>query len=110
MVVEEGDRDRELALKVQELSDEIELMRDEQRARETRSTSETKPAPQDDRKNTVLVFRDGLELSVRNYAVSGDSIWVLDERKAQNIPLSKLDIAATEQANAKNGVEFRLPK
>jgi hypothetical protein len=110
VVEQDNSRERELALKVQELSDEIELMRDEQRARETRSQAETKPAPRDDGPNTLLVLRDGRELSVRNYAIVGDSIWVLDEHRAQRIPLSRLDVTATEQANAKNGVEIHLFK
>ena len=98
---------RELALEVQELSDEIQSMRDEERARENRSAN-AKPTAQDDGPNTTLVFRDGLQLSVRNYAVAGDTIWVLDQRNARKIPLSKIDLAATQQVNEKNGVEFHL--
>ena len=109
-VVEQDSRSRELALEVQELSDEIRAMREEQRSRETRKTEEAKPAPRDDGPNATLVFLDGHQLSVRNYAIADGTLWVLDEHKATKIPISKLDVPATEQINAKNGVEIHLPK
>lgn len=110
VVVEQDGNSRELALEVQELSDEIQAMRDEERTRESRNTASNQAASRDDGPNATLVFRDGLQLSVRNYAIAGDTIWVLDEHKAQKIPIAKLDVAATEQVNARNGVELHLPK
>src|SRR5215469_7387483 len=97
-VVEEQDNgNRDLALEVQELSDEIQSMRDEDRAREERRNSNAKPAVQDFGPNTTLVFRDGLQLSVKNYAISGDTIWLLDDHNTKKFPLSKLDAAATQK-------------
>ena len=87
-------------------------MRDEERRRDENrpaSQPQSKPAAQDDSPNAVLIFRDGRQLSVRNYAVVGNTVWVLSERAANKFAVSDLDINATEQANAKNGVEFRLP-
>lgn len=110
-VVEQQDNgNRELALQVQELSDEIQAMRDEDRRREERKDSSAKPASQDDGPNATLVFRDGVQLAVKNYAISGDTIWVLDEHNTQKVPLAKLDLPATQRINEQNGVEFRLPK
>ena len=110
VVVEQDSNSRELALEVQELSDEIQSMREEDRAREDRRNASNKPVVQDFGPDTVFIFRDGLQLSAKNYAVAGDTLWVLDEHKAKKIPMSKLDIPATEQANAKNGVELHLTK
>jgi len=97
----------ELSLEVERLSDQVQLMRDEQRLREERNQQQSKP--QDNLPNTVIVLRNGSQLSVRNYAIIGPTVWILNERTAKKIPLSDLDIPATEEANAKNGMEFRLP-
>jgi hypothetical protein len=108
VVVEQDNNSRELSLQVQELSDEIQAMRDEDRAREeARNNPPPPPATQD--QDTILVFRDGHQLKIRNYAITGGTIWVLNEHTAKKYPLSDLDAAATEQANAKNGVDFHLP-
>jgi len=109
-VVEESSHDRELALEVQELSDEIQAMRDEQQRRESAKNSPPQPSVQDLGPTTTLVLRDGLQLPVHNYAVVGNTIWVLDNHNTQKIPIAKLDVAATQQINDKNGVDFRLPK
>jgi hypothetical protein len=108
VVTEDNGNSRELALEVQELSDEIQAMRDEERARnESRNTSASNSTAQD--KETIFVFRDGHQISVKNYAITGGTVWVLDERAAHKYAISDLDPAATEQANAKNGVDFHLP-
>ena len=107
---EEDDRGtRDLALQVQELSDEIQSMRNEDRVREERRNSGAKPA-QDDGPSATLIFRDGLQLAVKNYAVSGDTIWVLDDHNTRKVPLSKIDIAATQKINDQNGVEIHLTR
>jgi len=111
-VLEEDSHNRELALQVQELSEEIQAMREDQRNDARRSKTESQPAsqaPKDNSPNAILVFRDGLQLPVRNYAIAGGTIFVLDNPN-QKIALSKLDIPATEQINDKNGLEIHLPK
>lgn len=108
-VAEEDSHSRELAAEVQELSDEIQSMRDEQRSREAQKSAPAPEAPKDTGPNAILVFRDGLQLPVRNYAISDDTIWVLDKPN-QKIAISKLDIPATQQVNDKNGLEIHLPK
>src|SRR5436309_1481175 len=104
---------RELSLQVERLSDEVEMMRDEERRRDENRAPASQPssrsAAQDDSPNAVLIFRDGRQLSVRNYAIVGNTVWVLSEHTARKFAVSDLDVSATEQANAKNGVEFRLP-
>lgn len=105
---DEGD-DRETAFEVQALRDEILAMREESRVREQARNNTPARSAQDDGSNAVLVFRDGRQLSVRNYAISDHTVWVLSPNSARKIPVAELDVPATQQMNAKNGVEFHLP-
>jgi len=57
---------------------------------------------------TVLVFRDGHQQEVNNYAIMGQTLYVFDVRM-QKIALGDLDVPATIKANDDRGVEFHLP-
>jgi len=114
VIVEREDNNRDLSLEVERLSDEVQLLREE----DLRSRGESRnaaPQPQGSMSAqqppayTVLVFRDGRRLSVQNYAIAGASLWIINEQAAKKMPVSDLDLAATEQANSANGVEFKLP-
>jgi hypothetical protein len=59
---------------------------------------------------TALVFRDQHVLEVRNYAISGGTLWVLNDQAAKKIPLAQLDIDATIKMNDERGVDFQVPK
>jgi hypothetical protein len=59
--------------------------------------------------NTVLVFRDQHKQEVQNYAIIGQTLWTFAPQHSQKIPLSALDIPATEKANDERGVTFRIP-
>jgi hypothetical protein len=56
----------------------------------------------------VLVFRNGHQQEVTNYAIMGDSIYVFDGGR-KKIALADLDIAATQKANDDRGIEFEVP-
>jgi hypothetical protein len=58
---------------------------------------------------TVLVFRDQHTQEVQNYAIVGQTLWNFSPQRTQRIPLSDLDIAATQKANDDRGVDFRVP-
>lgn len=60
------------------------------------------------REPTVLVFHDGHKQEVGNYAIMGQTVYVLDNR-AQKISLADLDVPATVKANDDRGMEFKLP-
>lgn len=108
-VVAEGNGDNgQLALQVQELSDQIQSMRDEDRAREQNQNNAASSSSTQNQE-TLFVFRDGHRISARNYAITGGTVWVLDQNAAHKYSLNDLDPAATEQANEKNGVDFHLP-
>ena len=69
------------------------------------SLSATEPAVA-----TVFIFRDGLRVSGQNYAIAGPTLWVFNENSARKYQMADLDAAATEKANAANGVEFHIPE
>jgi hypothetical protein len=102
-----------LATQVQRLTDEV----DELQARESRARAENAPPPNP---NTSLsakepalpamfIFKDGRRISAQNYAIAGQTLWVLDEHAARKFPLDQLDADATQRANAANGVDIHLP-
>jgi hypothetical protein len=57
---------------------------------------------------TILVFRDGHHQEVTNYAIMGQTVYVLDDRTLK-IPLANLDVDATVKANDDRGMEFKVP-
>ena len=59
--------------------------------------------------STVLVYRDGHQLEVQNYALMGDTVWVLGDQTTRKIPLNDLDLDVTQKLNADRGVEFVAP-
>ena len=87
---------------VQELSGKIDRLQADVEAR-----NQPKPAQEPE---TALVFRDQHVEQVRNYAISGGMLWVLNQQTAKKIPLAQLDIAATVKMNDDRGVDFQVPE
>jgi hypothetical protein len=68
------------------------------------------PAPEvADQPETVLVFKDGHQASVDNYAIVGSTLYDLSGGKRHKIPLADLDLNATAQRNDDRGVDFEVP-
>jgi len=60
----------------------------------------------------TLIFNDGHRQTIRNYAVTRDAVIVMDRAAAgyqQKIPLSELNVEATEQAAQQAGLDFSPP-
>ncbi|MBZ5629095.1 MAG: hypothetical protein LAO06_09540 [Acidobacteriia bacterium] len=57
----------------------------------------------------VLIFRDGHQQEVRNYAIVGQTLYDLGTFVAHKIPLAELNLGATIKANDDRGVEFSVP-
>jgi hypothetical protein len=68
------------------------------------------PAPAEEQEPTVLVFRDGHQQEVRNYAIIGQMLWDFGSKGTHKIPLSDLDLDTTRKLNDDRGVDFVLPK
>ncbi len=59
---------------------------------------------------TVLILKTGERVEVHNYAIVGDTVWVLSDRAARKIALSDLDVAKTTKENDARGLGFKLPR
>jgi hypothetical protein len=101
----------DLTYEVQRLSREIEQLREEQ-VEAIRQAQTPPPPPEPERPAipTTLVFRDGRRLSIVNYAIVGQTLWVLDEQNSTRIAVSDLDIDTTVRENRAQGVRFPLPR
>jgi len=88
---------------IDRLNDEVARLREDQQRE--RSTQPHAPS-----ELTDLVFRDKHTEEVQNYAIVGQTVWILTADRARKIPISDLDLAATRKANEDRGVEFALPK
>ena len=61
----------------------------------------------------TLIFKDGHQQSIRNYALTGDAVIVLDKAatgRQERIPLAELNLRATEQAAQTAGLDFAPPQ
>ena len=96
---------------LEEQQAEIDRLNNEvDRLREERSAQRQPPSPAEKPQPTELVFRDRRTEEIQNYAISGQTLWVLTEQHARKIPLSEIDIAATQKVNEERGVEFAIPR
>jgi hypothetical protein len=67
------------------------------------------PAPEPPQPPTVLVFKDGRQLQVENYAIVGQTLYDLSSGRPRKIALADLDLDATQKLNDDRGVSFQLP-
>lgn len=111
VVMSDEGNSRELAYEVQRLTDEVADLREDNRAAraEARQPAQGRLSATPEAENTILIFRDGHQITVQNYAIAGSTLWILSEHNAKKVAIADLDVNATEQTNAKNGVEFRVP-
>jgi hypothetical protein len=96
-----SDNESGLQRDVQALSSKIDRLQADVEARNR--PKEMEPA-------TALVFRDQHVEEVRNYAISGGTLWVLSDKAAKKIPLAQLDLDATVKMNDDRGVDFQVPR
>lgn len=100
----QSDTSAQLAYQMGQLSAEIAQLRADQ-SRATPAAQNTPHAAT----MTVLVFRDGHRQEVQNYAIVGQTLWTFDEHNSARIPLSDLDLTATQNENRVRGVRFATP-
>jgi hypothetical protein len=68
------------------------------------------PEPVRDQPATTLIFRDGRPpAQVRNYALTGTTLYAFEGDLRKEIPLSLLNVPATVETNRAAGVDFALP-
>ncbi len=66
-------------------------------------------APAPDQPKTVLIFKDGHQAEVENYAIVGDTLYDLSEGRRHKIALADLNLEATAQQNDDRGIDFTVP-
>ncbi len=71
--------------------------------------SDTQPAPEPPQPPTSLVFKDGQQLEVENYAIVSQTLYDLTPGHPRRIALADLDLPATQKQNDDRGVVFQLP-
>jgi len=59
---------------------------------------------------TTLVFKDGHQLQLNNYAIVSQTLYDFTPGHARKIALSDLDLPATQKQNDDHGVVFELPQ
>ncbi len=65
--------------------------------------------PAADQPQTILVFKDGHQMEVSNYAIVGSTLYDLTPGHSRRVPLADLNLAATSQQNDSLGIDFQLP-
>jgi hypothetical protein len=80
-------------------------------AAKTREPEVREPSPAEAREQipTVLVYRDGHQQEVSNYAIVGQTLYDIGTFVAHKIPLADLNLKATIKENEDRGVEFAVP-
>ncbi len=89
--------------------DYVPPVKDSAPTHSTQAVSSEPPAPEPPPVPTVLVFRDGHQSEVENYAIFGQTLFDLTPGHRRKIALADLDLVATEKQNDDRGVTFQLP-
>ena len=82
------------------------------RASAPAETAPSESAPQTELPNqprTVLVFKDGRQLEIMNYAIVGSTLFDLSGGTTRKVALAELDLPATMKQNDDRGVDFQVP-
>ena len=94
---------------INDYRDELRSTRTESKPRFQESAEPPAQQPVADQPRTVLVFKDGHQSTVMNYAIVGSTLYDLSEGRTKKVALAELDLPATMKQNDDRGVEFRLP-
>jgi hypothetical protein len=73
------------------------------------SDAQPEAASASDQPQTVLVFKDGHQVEIANYAIVGSTLFDLTAGHRQKIALADLDLTATAKQNDDRGIDFQLP-
>jgi len=88
---------------------------DESNAAQTRThTEDTPPSgynpnPEPPPDPTVLIFKDGHQLEIGNYAIVNQTIYDLTPGHPRKIAVADLDLPATQKLNDDHGITFDVP-
>jgi hypothetical protein len=72
-------------------------------------TPEPPPQPVEDQPRTVLVFKDGHQQEISNYAIVGGTLYDLSDGRSRKVALAQLNLQATVKQNDSRGIDFEVP-
>jgi hypothetical protein len=72
-------------------------------------TPEPTSQPVEDQPKTVLVFKDGHQLEISNYAIVGGTLYDLSDGRSRKVALAQLNLQATVKQNDSRGIDFEVP-
>ena len=72
-------------------------------------SSEKSSEPVAAQPSTLLIFKDGHQQEISNYAIVGSTLYDLSDGRSKKVQLADLDLRATVKENDDRGVEFQLP-
>jgi hypothetical protein len=103
----EPNQQSELNWKIDRLTDEVERLQDRQAVGEKpQQAAVGHQAAGGNLPSRILVFRNGQREEIQNYAMVGDTLWILTEQRARKIAVSDLDMETTKKENGERGLEF----
>ncbi|WP_162601720.1 hypothetical protein [Occallatibacter savannae] len=73
------------------------------------SASPSTPSPNASKPLTVIFKGDRAPEKMQNYMVTATALTNLDGDHFEKIPLDQVDVAATQQANRRSGIDFQIP-
>jgi len=97
----------DLRAQVQQLTNEVQQLQAELsagggQAPQTSASGQKPPS-------VTLILKDGRRIDAPGYALVGTTLWVLDSDTASKIPLSDVNVDATQKENLKHGVSIVFP-
>jgi hypothetical protein len=98
----------ELRFEVVQLEGELAEMRAQ--APQAPPSEITRSEPDPPASPVVLIFDNGKRIESKGYLISGETLWFFGGSDFQSIPLSALDVDATQHENLKRGVSFLAPE
>jgi len=104
-----------LQREVQRLTDQVRQLQAELSAQAQQFEAQTTAAPQllpetaTPATPVILVLKDGTRIESQGYAIANHMLWIVTPDGSQRIPLSKLDVVATQKENLKRGIQFPNP-
>jgi hypothetical protein len=77
--------------------------------RQPQPEAQAAPEPVANQPSTLLIFKDGRQVEIANYAIVGSTLYELNDGRSVKVQLADLDLQATVKQNDERGVEFQLP-
>ena len=108
----------QLSNELSDLSSQVDLLREQDDLLRSELERHQNPLPAQapsanvgstpDGPPVILVFRDGHRTEIQNYAIVGQTVWILFDKRATKVPLSELDLDQTTAVNRDRGSTFSV--